>query len=209
MNPKACEFQPNPNETFTISAEKLSKNEIKIFQKLVLEWTHTPTLDLLLTNWKNRLEQTQLMLNIKHDISVLLLNVSSLKLYLLDVFNLINSHTPPIIVLNGTYHDDDTIKRFTQHFTNYNVHSMKGTNRFGGVLVAVHRSTPVKRLPQFENIQNLIVIEIGISPETFQLVTCYSPPTEMLPFSIFDQILKLNRNTIFPWRFQRQTFIVV
>jgi len=196
MNPKAYKFQPNPNETFTISAEKLSKNETKIFQKLVLEWTHTPTLDRLLTRWNNRLEKTQSMMNTKHDISVLLLNVSSLKLYLLDVFNLLNSHTS-IIVLNGIYRDDETIKHFTQHFKNYNVYSMKGTNRFRGVLVVVHRSISVKRLPQFTNIQNLIVIEIGLSPENFQLVTCYSPPTEMLPFSIFDQILNLNRNTIF------------
>ncbi|CAF4036231.1 unnamed protein product [Rotaria magnacalcarata] len=78
----------------------------------------------------------------------------------------------PIIVFNGTHHDDAAIKNFSKHFNNYNIYSQKGTNKFGG------------RIP------NVLVLDIGTSHDKFQLATCYSPPNESLPLAIFEQITK-------------------
>ncbi|CAF4147556.1 unnamed protein product, partial [Rotaria magnacalcarata] len=74
--------------------------------------------------------------------------------------------------------------------------SSNGTNLFGGVLVAVHKSIHTQRIVGFDNIPNLIALEIGVDNNKFQLVTCYSPPHEQIPFKIFDRILQINENTI-------------
>ena len=42
----------------------------------------------------------------------------------------------------------------------------------------------------------MIVLDIGTSTDKFQLATCYSPPNEKLPISLFDEVLKRNTNTI-------------
>ncbi|CAF5062273.1 unnamed protein product [Rotaria magnacalcarata] len=116
-------------------------------------------------------------------------------MYLFDVFKLIDSVSSPIVVLTGTHHEDSTVRLFSSHFSNLNVFSTKGSNAFGGVLVAVHKSIPVKRVSRFSNIVNLIVLEIGVTDEAFQLVACYSPPCEPLPLLIFDEVFQCNSNT--------------
>ncbi|CAF0895753.1 unnamed protein product [Adineta ricciae] len=73
---------------------------------------------------------------------------------------------------------------------------MKGSNDFGGVLIAIHKSINAQRVKSFDDIENLIVLEIGEGSSRFQLVTCYSPPLEEIPFDIFDQILARNKRTI-------------
>jgi hypothetical protein len=197
MNPSASTFIPNQHPPVLIPTDKLSTNEVRILQDVISEWSKSSTLDLLLEHWNKHRTKTLSMLNIKRDISFLLLNVCSLNLYLFDVFNLLHTVSSPIIVLNGTHHDDKTVKLFSSHFSNYTIFSMNGSNAFGGVLVAVHKSIPAKRITQFSNTANLIVLEIGVSSEMFQLVTCYSPPTEPLPLHLFDQILQRNSNTVF------------
>ena len=102
-----------------------------------------------------------------------------------------------LLSLNGTRHDADTFKRFSSHLFNYNVFTAKGTNAFGGVLIAVHKSIQCRRLDEFIHLDNLIVLEFDSSPNVFQLVTCYSPPTEQIPLESFDRILHMNPNTIF------------
>ena len=144
-------------------------------------------------------------MNSCHNISILLLNVASLKRYHVEVFNLIKSTSSPIIILNGTYHDDVTTKRFSSHFFNYNVFTSKGTNAFGGVLIAVYKSIQCRRPDQFNQLDNLIVLELGSSADVFQLVTCYSPPAEQIPFEIFDRILHINPNTIFTGYLHRES----
>ncbi|CAF1161318.1 unnamed protein product [Rotaria sordida] len=161
------------------------------------EWTSTPTLDLLIDKWSIYRDKTLSMLNIKDNISILLLNVSSLNCHMVEIFKLIDTTSPPIITLNGTHHDERSTKQFTKHFFNYNVFSINGTNAFGGVLVAIHKSIRTQRMVEFENIPNLIALEIGEEQNKFQLVTCYSPPHEQIPFEIFDRILQKNENTIF------------
>ena len=137
------------------------------------------------------------MINSCQNISLLLLNIASLKRYQAEVYNLIQSASSPIIILNGAYHDFYSTKRFSSHFFNYNVFTSKETNAFGGVLFAVHKSIQCRRPDEFNHIENLIVLELGSSSDAFQLVTCYSPPTEQIPFDMFDRILHINPNTIF------------
>ncbi|CAF4961100.1 unnamed protein product, partial [Rotaria magnacalcarata] len=72
----------------------------------------------------------------------------------------------------------------------------KGTNSFGGVLIAVHRSIPVQQVDVFKKVPNIIALDIGRSHDKFQLATCYSPPNEKLPIALFNQIMKRNKNTI-------------
>ncbi|CAF2518602.1 unnamed protein product [Rotaria sp. Silwood2] len=110
------------------------------------------TLDILLENWTNHRDKTLSMINRQQNFSLLLLNVSSLNRYLVDVINLINSSSPQIGILNGTHHDENAIKRFTSHFFNFNVFSMRGSNMFGGVLTAVHKSIRSQRIAKFDNL---------------------------------------------------------
>ncbi|CAF4002088.1 unnamed protein product, partial [Rotaria sordida] len=72
----------------------------------------------------------------------------------------------------------------------------KGTNAFGGVLIAIHHSIPMQRLINFQNDYNLIVLDIGYSSNQVQLATCYFPPNENLPLNLFNDILHRNSNTI-------------
>ncbi|CAF3246462.1 unnamed protein product, partial [Rotaria sp. Silwood2] len=130
------------------------------------------------------------MMNVESNVKIMLLNVNSLKLYLPDIFLLLESIPCSIVVLNGTHHNDDAIKTFSKQYSNYNVYWGKGTNNFGGVLIAVHRSIPVQRVDVFQNLPNVIVLDIGTHSDKFQLATCYSPPNENLPISLFDAILK-------------------
>lgn len=197
MNPLTNNFKPNPTKRLTIQTNQLTTAEEKIFQDMLHEWSNTPTLDLLLENWSKYRDKTLSMMNIQQNIPFLLLNVSSLNRYMVDIFNLIDSTAPSIIILNGTYHDEASVKRFTSHFFNFHVYARKGSNRFGGVLVAVHKSIPSRRVDKFNHLLNLIVLEIGTGSESFQLITCYSPPTEQIPLDIFNQIVQINPNSIF------------
>ncbi|CAF2088185.1 unnamed protein product [Rotaria magnacalcarata] len=70
------------------------------------------------------------------------------------------------------------------------------TNKFRGVLTAVHRSIAIQRVNVFQRIPNVLVLDIGTSHDKFQLATCYSLPNESLPLAIFEQITKRNKNTI-------------
>ena len=196
MNPNAKEFLPNQTESYQLSLDQLSKNQAKILQQMFSEWTSTPTLDMLLNNWEERKKKTTNMLNVKSDVRIMLLNVSSLKLYLPEILLLLEKTPCPIVVLNGTHHNDEATKIFSKHFSNYYVYSEKGTNNFGGVLIAIHRSIPVHRVNTFQHVHNVIVLDVGISSDKFQLATCYSPPNENLPISLFDVIMKRNKNTI-------------
>ncbi|CAF1259621.1 unnamed protein product [Rotaria magnacalcarata] len=126
----------------------------------------------------------------------MLLNVSSLSLYLADIFLLLDNISCPIVVLNGTHHTEAAAKSFSKHFNNYNIYSQEGTNSFGGVLIAVHRSIPVQQVDVFKKVPNIIALDIGRSHDKFQLATCYSPPNEKLPIALFNQIMKRNKNTI-------------
>ncbi|CAF3177615.1 unnamed protein product [Rotaria sp. Silwood2] len=196
MNPNAKEFFPNHTESFQLSIDPLSPKQAKILQQLISEWSTIPTLNSLLDKWEERNKETINMLNIKSEMKIMLLNVSSLKLYLPDIFLLLENTPCSIVVLNGTHHNDEAIRSFSKHFRNYNVYCEKGTNVFGGVLIAVHRSIPAQRVNIFQNLPNVIVLDIGISTDKFQLATCYSPPNESLPISLFDEILKRNTNTV-------------
>ncbi|CAF2988048.1 unnamed protein product [Rotaria sp. Silwood2] len=169
-----------------MQTDQLTKTEENIFLDILHEWADIPTLDLLLENWTKHRDRILSMMNIKHKVSLLLLNVSSLNRYLVDVFNLIDSTSPPIVILNGTH-----------HFFNYNVFSMRGSNMLGGVLIAVHKSIRSQRVVKFDNLPNLIVLEVGSNSDIFQLITCYSSPLEPIHFDIFDRLLLRNPNSIF------------
>ncbi|CAF4798147.1 unnamed protein product, partial [Rotaria sp. Silwood1] len=197
MNPSAMTFKLHQTNFYSIHTDQLTKAEENIFQELLCECTDTSTLDLLLEKWTNHHDKNLSLMSIKQNISLLLLNVSSLNKYLVDVFNLIDSTSSSTVILNGTHHDDNSVKQFRSHFFNFNVFSMKGTNMFGGLLIAMHKSIRSQRVAEFDNLCNLIVLEVRSDLDIFQLVTCYSPPTELIPLDIFDRLPQHNPNTIF------------
>ncbi|CAF2825310.1 unnamed protein product [Rotaria sp. Silwood2] len=89
----------------------------------------------------------------------------------------------------------ETPRIIPSSYSSYNTYWEKGTNNFGGVLIAVHRSISVQKVDIFQHLPNVIVLDIGTTADKFQLATCYSPPNENLPISLFDKILKRNINT--------------
>ncbi|CAF3258983.1 unnamed protein product [Rotaria sp. Silwood2] len=185
-----------PKDLYHIPIPNLSNKQNKIFQDLILGCTTTPTLENLFTKWKQRQQKTCDMLNIKNKLSILLLNASSLRLYIYDLFELLNQIHVSIMILNGTRHDTDTLKCLSNHLTIYQIFHQKGTNAFGGVLIAVHRSIPVPRVREFDNICNSIVLGVGNTAKKFQLATFYSPPNEKLPINILNDIINRNTDTI-------------
>ena len=199
MNPSAAIYEPNSNRNkyHHIKSDKLTKAEKRSFQEVLHEWTETATLNSVLTTWTKRQQKLVERVEIKEDMFFLLLNASSLNRYLVDLFSLIENIDPSIIILNGIYHDDKSIQQFEKHCFNFNVFSMRGSNTFGGVLIATHKSINVRRVTKFDKVPNLLVLEVGTVPDTVQLVTCYSPPIETIPFELFDCILQNNPNTIF------------
>lgn len=196
MNPLAKAFKPNPTVTFPIATNLLSLSDATIFEKICREWTEAPTLNVLLEQWNNYSMKTRSLLIENEFLSLILVNVSSLSTHLIDIIHLINNVNAPIIILNGTHHNNDTIKLFKSHMFNLNVFTSKGSNACGGVLMGIHKSIPVSQVTQYADVDNLLVLDILISQQKLQLVTCYSPPTEAIPLPIFEQILRRNPNTI-------------
>ncbi|CAF2758675.1 unnamed protein product [Rotaria sp. Silwood2] len=196
MNPRANEFIPDRNVSYDIPTNHLTQKQKNILHEITMEWFATPTLDELLLRWETRSKQTKEMMRIKSELKIMLLNVSSLSLYLPNILVLLENVSCPIIVFNGIHHDDEAIKTFSKHFSNYNIYSQEGTNKFGGILTAVHRSITVQRVNVFQKMPNVLALDIGTSHGKFQLATCYSPPNESLPLALFEQIIKRNKNTI-------------
>lgn len=195
MNPNSKIFIPNQKDLQTVTLTNLSKKQTKILQDVIYEWSNTPTLNGLLKRWEERKQKTRDMISITNDLSFLLLNISSLKLYLYDLLELLNSLHVSIIVLNGTRNNESTLKQIKCHLSNFQFFFQKGTNPFGGVLIAVHRSIPALLVTEFQNINNLIVLDIGNSSNRLQLATCYSPPNEKLPLKLFNDLIRRNPNT--------------
>ena len=196
MNPNANTFYPASKELYHIPIANLTDRQKKMFQDLILEWTTTSTLDNLFTKWEHRRQKTCSMLNIKNPLSFLLLNISSLRLYLYDLFELLNQIHVSVMILNGTRRDADTLKRLSNHLANYRIFFQTGTNAFGGVIMAVHGSIPTQQVREFEDIRNLIVLDVGNKTGKFQFATYYSPPNEKLPLDIFNDMLRRNLDTI-------------
>ena len=196
MNPLAPTFNPIHRQPHLLHAEQLTKTETQIFQKVLREWTDIPTLDALLNTWTNYHRRNLSLLDTDDNIALLLLNISSLNRYLIDMFELVDALNPPIIVLNGTHHDEDANKKCASHLFNYHVHAAKGSNNFGGVLITVHKSLCSQRVTEFDGSPNLLVLDIGPDSRRIQLVTCYSPPRERIPFETFDRALRRNPNSI-------------
>ena len=197
MNPSAAIYEPNSNRKkySHVRSDKLTKAEKRNFQEVLQEWTGTATVNSLLTSWATRQEKLVDHLEIKENM-VFLLNASSYNSYLIDLFNLIENIAPSFIFLNGTYHDDKSIKQVEKHCFNFNV-SMRRSNTLGGLLIGTNKSIDVRRVTKFDKVPNLLVPEVGTVPDTVQLVTCYSHPTEAIPFELFDCILQNNSNISF------------
>ncbi|UJR12690.1 hypothetical protein I4U23_016864 [Adineta vaga] len=143
MNPYAPKFKPIHKTTTHIDVTNLTKYEENLFREIFQEWTSTSTFNILLKNWSLYREKTLSLMKNKEDLTFLLLNVSSLNRYLIEIYKLIEDSSPAIITLNETFHDDKATKCFTQHFFNYNVftnltsiplymkpQSIVGTSRF-------------------------------------------------------------------------------
>ena len=112
MNPTAKELFPKHSESFQLSTEQLTPKQAKILQRLIFEWETTSTLNTLLNKWGGRKTETTNMLDTKSEINIMLLNTSSLQLYLPDLFLLLENVPCSIVVLNGTYHNDKATRVF-------------------------------------------------------------------------------------------------
>ena len=195
MNPNARVFLPKETNSRMINLPNLSSYQRKLFQNIILEWERAPTLISLLSSWeKNKLSLLE-KTKIKDDLQVLLLNINSLKTYLHELFALLEPINVPIIILNGIRHHVRTLQEFKSHFSNFQVFTQLGTNSFGGVLIAVHRSIQVRRVSSFDIHKNMIVLEIGEGIDKIQLVTTYSPARESLPINLFNDIIHRNPNS--------------
>ena len=110
-----------------------------------------------------------------------------------DLVNMIQTHSPTVISLNelGTTVPKKIIK---QLLFSYNVYTQEGTNRHGGVVLAID-----KRLNSYEihlKEQNIAAARVMLGEKQFAIASIYSPPAERLPETAMTTLAGVAKNII-------------
>lgn len=141
------------------------------------------------TNKTSRIDQTHF--------SLLLYNINSLHLHLEDLICYVCSSYPTIWALTGLHFNELANYQLASFFkSRYTLYYQQGTNPFGGVCFAIAREVPHRVVPQFSDINNLIVVDIFNNSKRYTFATMYSPPSEKLSFSLLDRLYQYNLNLI-------------
>ena len=203
MNVDAPEFFP-PNETeipsTTVEEEELLRAWLKTDYQLVTaksilqEWNSSATLSSLTHEWSIKHENRSLERN---GFSLLLYNISSLRMHLEDLIGYISTSYPDIWALTGLHFNDDVNHQLASHFkSRYAIYYQQGSNSFGGVCLAIAREVPHRSVSQFQDINNLIAVDVFNSNKKYTVAVVYSPPSEEVPIVILNGLHRHNRNLI-------------
>ena len=203
MNLDANEFFPS-NETGTrsptIDGEYLLSAVLKTdFQRetarsIIHEWNTATTLSVLTREWSSRHENRPTERN---SFSLVLYNISSLRMHLEDLIEHISASYPNIWALIGLHFNDDANYQVASYFkSRYTIYYQHGSNPFGGVFLAIARAVPHQIASEFTNIDNLIAGDVFNSNKKDTVAVVYSPPSEEVPIDILNRLHRYNRNLI-------------
>jgi hypothetical protein len=188
MNVDASEFLPS-NETeirsTTVEEEELLRAWLKTDYQLVTarsilhEWNSSTTLSSLTHKWSIKHENRSIERNA---LSLLLYNISSLLMHLEDLIEHISASYTNIWALTGLHFNDDVNYQLTSYFkSRYTIYYQNGSNSFGGVCLAIAREVPHRIASEFNNINNLIAVDVFNSNKKYTVAVVYSPPSEEVP----------------------------
>jgi hypothetical protein len=203
MNLDANEFLPT-NETGTRSTttdgEYLRSTVLRTdFQRetarsILHEWNRASTLSALTREWSSRHENQS---SEKSSFSLLLYNISSLRLHLEDLIDYVSESYPSIWALTGLHFNDEVNYQLASYFkTRYTVYYQHGSNDFGGVCLAIAREVPHRIVYEFNDINNLIAADVFSLNKKYTVAVVYSPPSEEVPIDILNRLHRYNRNLI-------------
>ena len=203
MNIDATNFLPS-SETPTQSTNMLEESFLSqvlktdsqraIAQSILQEWNNAATLSSLTRAWSLRHVNQP---SERTDFSLLIYNISSLSVHFEDLIDYISESFPNVWALTGLHSNDDVNYRLASYFkSRYTIHFQQGSNRFGGVCLAVAREVPHRVAIDFTSFNNLIAVDVFNTNKKYTVAVMYSPPSEEVPIDLLDRLHRYNRNLI-------------
>jgi hypothetical protein len=203
MNPSTAEYYPSkqyyfrqPANDYTqfLSSHLNTDYQIHNAQSILHEWEISPTLSTLIQNWSNRTTPKSTK---PPFFSFLLYNISSLSVHLEDLIQYICSSYPTMWALTGLHFNNAVNYRLASFFkSQYTIYYQPGTNRFGGVCLAISHQVPHQLISRFNQIENLIALDIFNQNKRYTIAVFYLPPSEHLPTHTLHELYKQNSNLI-------------
>ena len=133
----------------------------------------------------------------QNSFSLVLYNISSLRMHLEDLMEHISASYPNIWALTGLHCNDDVNYQLASYFkSRYTIYYQHGSNSFGGVCLAIAREVPHRIASEFNNINNLIAADVFNSNKKYTVAVVYSPPSEEVPIDILNRLHRYNRNLL-------------
>ena len=149
MNSDANEFFPSSEtgarstafeEQDLLFTRLKTNHQLATAQSILREWNTATTLSALTREWSTRHENRPIERN---GFSLLLYNISSLRMHLEDLIDYISESYPNIWALTGLHFNDDVNYKLASYFkSRYTIYYHHGSNGFGGVCLAIARDVP-------------------------------------------------------------------
>jgi hypothetical protein len=167
MNSDANEFFPS-SETGTrsptidrenlLSAALRTNHQIATAQSILREWNTATTLSALTREWSTRHENRPIERN---GFSLVLYNISSLRMHREDLIEHISEFDPNIWALTGFHFNDDVNYQLASYFkSRYTIYYQHGSNGFGGVCLVIARKVPQRIASEFHDVNKLIAADV-------------------------------------------------
>ena len=204
MNVDASKFFPS-NETeirsTTVEEEEellcawlKTDYQLATAKSILQEWSMSTTLSSLTREWSIKHENRSIERN---GFSLVLYNISSLRMYLEDLIGYISTSYPNIWTLTGLHSNDEVNYQLVSHFkSRYTIYYQQGSNSFGGVCLAIAREVPHQSTSEVHDANNLIAADVFNSNKKYTVAVVFSPPSEEVPIDILNRLHRYNRNLI-------------
>ena len=202
MNLDANEFFPSnetearsttTDEDFLFTMLK-TNHQLATARSILQEWNTATTLSALTREWSTRHEKQPIERN---GFSLLLYNISSLRIHLEDLIDYISASYPNIWALTELQFNDNVNYQLASYFkSQYTIYYQHGSNGFGGVCLVIAREVPHLIASQFNHTNNLIAADLFNLNKKYTMGVVYSPPSEEVPADICNRLHRYNQNLI-------------
>ena len=151
-----------------------TNHQIATARSILHEWHTSTTLSDLTVEWLIEPENRSTERN---GFSLLLYNISSLRLHLEDLIDYVSASYPNIWALTGLHFNDDANYQLASYFkSRYTIYYQQGSNSFGAVCLAIAREVPHQIVSEFHDVNNLIATDVFNPSKNYAVAVLYSPP---------------------------------
>ena len=203
INSDADEFFPSSEtgtRSTTIDEQDLlltmlrTDHQLATTQSILREWNTATTPSALTREWSTRHENQPIE---RKGFSLLLYNISSLRMHLEDLIDYISESYPNIWALTGLHFNDDVNYQLASYFkSRYTIYYQHGSNGSGGVCLAIAWEVPHRIVSECNDINNLIAADVFNLNKKYTVAVVYSPPSEKVPIDILNRLHRYNRHLI-------------